>query len=84
MEITTEALEAQIEAWAHEKAQALAEIDMLNNQKNHTAGKVNYLEGSIQSYRVLITQIENGAVQDQAAPDGDNQEEENNGDTEAP
>ena len=60
MEITTEALAAQIEAWT--------------NDKNQTLAKLNYLEGAIQSYRVLITQIENGAVQDEAAPE-DEQEQ---------
>ncbi len=81
MEITIETLEAQIEVWANEKAQATAEIDMLNNQKNQTVGKINYLEGSIQSYRVLIAQIENGAGADMPAPG--NEQEQGNGDTEA-
>ena len=59
MEITTEALAAQIEAWT--------------NDKNQTLAKLNYLEGAIQSYRVLIAQIENGAVQDEAAPEDERQ-----------
>ena len=84
MEITRETLESQIEAWANEKAQALAEIDMLNNQKNQAAGKVNYLEGAIQSYRVLIAQSENGVGADMPAPDDDNQEVRDDGDTETP
>ena len=60
MEITTEALAAQIEAWT--------------NDKNQTLAKLNYLEGAIQSYRVLIAQIENGAGNITPAPE-DEQEQ---------
>lgn len=62
MEITKESLEQQIETWINEKHQAVA--------------KLNMLEGAIQSYRVLLSQIENGAAQDEAAPDDGNVESE--------
>ena len=67
MEITTAELETQIEQW--------------QNDKNQTLARINYLEGAIQSYRVLIAQIENGAGADMPAPG--NEQEQGNGDTDA-
>lgn len=62
MDITTEALETQIEKWTNEKHQTIA--------------KLNYLEGAIQSYRVLIAQIENGADAEIPAPDGKHKDDD--------
>lgn len=65
MEVTIDGLQKQIETWQNEKHQHVA--------------KINMLEGAIQSYRVLIAQIENGAgVDNQPVPD-DKQEDETNG-----
>ena len=60
MDITKAELEEQIEKWVTEKHTLVANLNML--------------EGAIQAYRSLLTQIENAAVVETDAAPADEQE----------